>query len=421
LTKKIEKPKREVTKRQLSHWQQQKKRQRITLGIGIFIIIAVLGIVGIGWYIKLYQPLHQTVIRVNDTTFDMNYYIKMLKYYGEGQPSYNIYRLADEVVWIIEQDELARQGAMELGITVSEEEVEKELKSYDPPLSKDYRDVARVRTLKKKLLDEYFEQMVPMFAEQRHILAILLESETQATEVRARLESDEDFGELAGELSLESFSKTKSGDLGWQPKEILADLLTTSIPGDYAFDSDVGVLSQPIYDEMKIKSVGYWLVEVLERKQEPEQAHVRAILLGNEEQAQQVKNRLEAGEDFATLSKEFSQYGVAQENDGDLGWLSPGMGSPVFEELVFDTELELKTLRGPIRDETALTKGGYWLVKALDIDDNKEISDEDRDLLKIKALNEWGSSLWDDPKNEIDDSYLDAEKKEWAIKKAMES
>ena len=48
--------------------------------------------------------MHEIIIRVNDTNFNMNYYIKTLKYYGEGQPSYYIAYLADEVVKIIEQN-----------------------------------------------------------------------------------------------------------------------------------------------------------------------------------------------------------------------------------------------------------------------------------------------------------------------------
>ena len=39
------------------------------------------------------------------------------------------------------------------------------------------------------------------------------------------------------------------------------------------------------------------------------------------------------------------------------------------------------------------------------------------DFLKGKLLNEWVSALWDEA--EIDDSYLDADKKMWAIEKAM--
>ena len=418
--KKGEKPRREVTKRQLSQWQKQKKRERIILGVGILIIVAVLGIVGVGWYISQYQPRHQTVIKVNDAEFNMNYYIKMLEYYGaygEGLPIEYMYGLANEVVMAIAQNELIRQGAMELDITISNSAVDEKLKGYDPPLSKDYRDIVRAEMLVSKLLDEHFEQEVPQFVEQRHVLAMFLESESQAMEVRARLEDGESFTELAGELSLDSFSKEKKGDLGWRPKGVLAELLDSSIFEVYAFYFGVGVLNQPIYDEEKTKSVGYWLIKVLERKEESDEAHIQAILLGSEEKAQDVRARLEAGEDFAKLAKELSQHDASKENGGDLDWLTPGTMSLDFDEFAFNSEIELETLSEPIRDEATWTRGGYWLLKVVAEEDNIKMEDDDRDFLKGELFNEWFSALWDDA--EIDDSYLDDEWKRWAIEKAI--
>jgi len=425
--KKVEKPRREVTKRQLSQWQRQKRRQRITLGFGIFIIVAVLGIVGVGvytkWYIPEYKPLRQTVITVNDTEFNMDYYIEMLKIYGEGQPSYYMSYLADEVVRYIEQNELIRQGAMELGISVSDTEVDEKLRSLDLPLNQHYRDIVSTELLISKLSDEYFEQQVPVSAEQRHVMAMLLESESQAIEVRARLESGEDFAELAGELSLEGISKNKEGDLGWHPKHILTALLGTSIPDEYAFGCEVGELSQPLYDETITKRVGYWLIKVLEREEESGEAHVQAILLGSEEEAQDVRARLEASEDFdkdfAELAGELSQHDASRESGGDLGWLTPGTMCPAFDEFVFDAEIELGMLSEPIRDDTVITKGGYWLLKVVDEDEDRQIEDDDRVLLKGKFLNEWVWGLWDNA--EIDDSYLDSEWKTWAVERAIGS
>jgi len=419
--KKVEKPRREVTKRQLSHWQQQKKRKRIILGLGILVIVAVLGVMGAGWYFGYYQPLHQVVVRVDNTEFNMNYYIKMLKFYGEGRPIQYMDALASELVVVIERNELIRKGALKLGITVSDKAVDEKLKSYDPPLSKDYRDIVRTELLISKLLDRHFEQTVPVFAEQRHIMAMFLESESQATEVRARVEAGEDFAELAGELSLDGLSKDKKGDLGWHPEDVLAELLATSIPGEYAFGSEVGVLSQPIYDETKTKSVSYWLVKILDRQQEPEQVHVQAILLGSEEEAQDVRARLEAGEDFVTLAEEFSHHEATRGSGGDFGWLSLG---DVAQGLAFAAwtdifELEVGVISEPIRDDTEVTAGGYWLLKVLDKEDNKQISDDDRNLLKAKALDEWVFSLWYDPGNEVN-SYLTDEMREWAIAKATE-
>ncbi len=413
--KKVERPAPIVTKRQLSRWQQQKKRQRIIAVAGIFIIVAVIVTVGAGWYIGQYRPLHQTVITVNDARFDMDYYIKMLKFYGEGQSSYY---LADEVVRVIERNELLRQEVGKLGITVSDDAADEELKSHNPPFNDAHRDVVRTQMLVTKLRDEYFEQRVPVSTEQRHIMAMFLESKSQATEVRARLEAGEDFAELAGELSLESLSD--KGDLGWQAKEVLDILLGTSVFGGYAFSAEVGTLSEPIYDEDMTKSVGYWLIEVLEREEEAEEAYVQAILLGSEEEAPEVKAKLEAGEDFATLAKELSQLEGAKENAGYLGLLIPDMMTSAFDEVVFGAKLEPGTLSEPVRDEDVITKGGYWLVKVLDKADNRQIEDTDRNLLKAKAFNDWLLALWDDPEN-IVESYLDDEKKAWAIERALGS
>ena len=414
--KKAEKPQRILTKRQLSRWQQQEKRRRIILGVGIFIIVTVLAIMGVGWYIGQYQPLHRPAIRVNDTEFNMKYYVEMLKLRGEDQPASYLQNLADEVVINIVQNELIRQGALKLEISVSDDAVKKELKSSDLPNNEVLRDLMRNQLLIGKLLDEYFEQQVPLSAEQRHVMAMLLESEEQAIEVRARLENDESFTEVAEELTLESFSKANQGDFGWLPKEILNDLLGTSMV-EYIFSAEAGVLSQPLYDEEISKGVGYWLVKVLDRNEEEEEVRTQVMLLGSEAEAQEVIGRLEAGEDFATLAKEFSQLAGVEENEGEY-MLAPGTITPILDEFVFDPETELETLSEPIRDETIATEGGYWLIKVVAEDEDRRIEAEDRDWLKAKALNEWVTSLWEDPENEVDDSYLNDEKKAWAIEQA---
>jgi len=417
--KKVEKPKREVTKRQLSQWQQQTKRRRLFLILGISVIAVVSVVTGRGFYITYYQPMHETVIRVNDTEFNMGYYIKMLEFSGRGQPDYLPY-LADQVVTDIERNELIRQEAEKLGIIATNSEVDEMLKEFDPPLSKDYSDLIRAEILKGKLRDVYFDQGVPMFAEQRHIMAMFLESENQTAEVKTRLENGEDFGELANELSLEGFSQTENGDLGWYPYGILSEILGLSIPEYYAFTSEVGVLSEALYDEARTKSVGYWLVKVLDIDEEDEEAEfeLQVMLLGSEQEVQEVITRLEGGEDFATLAEELSQHDASKEKGGDLGWLASDEINPVYQDFVLNAELE--ALSEPIKDDGVVTKGGYWLVKVLDKEDNRQIEDSDRDLLKAKALDEWVSSLWDNPENEVE-SYLDDEKKAWAIAEAMKN
>ena len=417
--KKAEKPKREVTKRQLSRWQQQKRRQRIIFGSGILIIAAVLSVVGAGvynrWYIPEYKPLHETVIEVNETKFDMDYYVKMLKLYGGGTSIEQMQFMAEYVITIIERNELVRQEAVKLGISVSDEEVDEELKSYDPPLSKDYRDVVRAEMLKNRLRDEYFEQQVPKSAEQRHVWAMFLESENQVNEVKASLGAGELFTELAGELSLDSVCKEKKGDLGWRPWGVLPLLLESSILEENVFNCEARVLSEPIFEETKIKMVGYWLIEVMERDEEAETAQVKVMLLGSEQEANEVRAELEAGKDFATLAEDFSQHDESRENGGEFE-VSQGMMSSAFDDFAFSAEIGV--LSQPIPDDTVFTEGGYWLLRVTEIDNNRQIEEEDRDLLKGEALNQWVNGLLDDPENNVV-SYLDDAKKGWAIMHAI--
>jgi hypothetical protein len=416
--KKAEKAPREYTRRQLSQWRRQKRRQRIIFFSGVSIIAAIVLIVLIGWYMGEYRPLHQTVIRVNDTEFDMIYYIDALKISGRDQPVENIQSLADSAVREIEQNELIRQGAWQLGISVGDDEVKERLEGSDIPINDASLDLVRSQLLRNRLYHEYFKPQVPESDQQVLMMAMMLESESQAAEVRTRLQNSENFTALAEELSLDYYSKENKGELGWHPESILRAMLDSSVPVEYAFGSGIGVLSQPRYDEEKNKQVGYWLIRVLEKQYEDD-AQVQALLLGSEEEAGDVRARLEAGEDLPTLAKELSQFEESRKQKGELGIVTKGEMSSAFEEYVFNPEVEIGAWSEPIRDDTLWTKGGYWLIEVLDKDDDRRLDDDDRDYLTTKAFNDWLYLLWADPGNEVDHSYLDAEMRQWAIDRVM--
>jgi parvulin-like peptidyl-prolyl isomerase len=420
--KKIERPKRKPTKRQLSHWQKQKRRQRFILGIGISVIIAALGLVGAGiyyqWYVPQEKPLKETVIEVNDTRFDMAYYIDNLKYQLEGLSPELVSYYLDIIAEGIQQNELIRQEALELGITISDTEVKEEIKNGELPDNRAVRDIIRVQLLIQKLREGYFNEQVPVSAEQRHIIAMFLEGEGQVKEVRDRLDNGEDFGQLAGELSLDSYTKENNGDLGWRPEGIIDRLLQTSVLEEYVFSYTVGEVVAPVCDVEKTKELGYWLIEVIERNEETGEANVQAMMLPSEEEAQMIVSRLSGGEDFAELAGEYSQS-WSEEDGADLGWLAEGEVSDAFSEFVFNPETELNTVSEPIRDEDISTKGGCWLFEVLD-SGVREISDEDRDVLIEQAMQDWLGSLLEDPEN-IVLSYLNDEMREFAMSKFSES
>ena len=424
--KQHEQHRREPTRHQLSHQQQQKRRQRLFLIIGIAVISVVGGILGGGWYKNEYLPMRETVISVNDTDFTMGYYVDILRaqggvyeqIYGPEQSSYYLQGLPDQVERFIQQTELMRQAAVGLGIAVSDAEVTEVFKEGDPSLSQDYRELVRHDLLVQRLLDEHFEQQIPESSEQRHIMAMFLESESQAVSTRASLAEGEDFATLASELSLEKLSPEGEGDFDWHPVGILSERFGLSVVEDYAFSVEAGTLSQPLYDEERVKEGGYWLAEVLEKDEDAsgELFHVQVILLGSEEEAQEIRARLEEGEDFATLAEEYSQHDASREDGGDLDWLGPDDIEPVLEDFILNSEVG--TLSEPVRDDTAATTGGYWLVKVVAEEESRQISDDDREFLKAEVLDDWINSLWDDPNNKFE-SYLSSAQKAWALEKAL--
>ena len=406
--KKVEKPKPWVSKHQLSRWEKQKKRQRIILIVGVSIIVAALLVIGVGWFLSQFLPMNQTVIKVNDTEFDMEYYVEMLKIYSWNQSESYIQYISDEVLKNIERNELVRQEALKLGISISKDEVAEELKSFDLPNDEVHRDIVRAQLIIRRLLEEYFDPQVPVTAEQVHLMAMLLESEQQATEVRAKLEKGESFTELAGELSLDYLSKTNQGDFDWHPQVIFNELLPEMVVA-HAFNAQAGTLSRPLYDEKVNKAVGYWLVKVVAMNEETEEAHVQALLLGSEAEAKDIVARVEGGEDFDAL---------VQESGGESEITPPGVMSPVIDEFIFDPDLEIGVLSQPIRDDSIITEGGYWLVRVEGKEEDRPMGDEDRDLLKGKAIDNWVDSLWDNPANEVA-SYLTDEKKLWTIEQVI--
>jgi parvulin-like peptidyl-prolyl isomerase len=327
--------------------------------------------------------------------------------------------MADTIVRGIEQNELIRLGADDLGITVTEDEAIQTLENAGLSVSEPRIDSARSQLLQEKLFDEYFQEEVPESQPQAHIRAMLLESEEQASEVRGRLLSSENFTALAGELSLDNYTKTNSGDVGWHPESIFPVLLGSSVPGNYAFGSEAGMLSQPRYDAEISKPVGFWLVKVLERDEEAETVQLQGLLLSSEPEALDLKARLETGEDLAALAEEFSQDGRTQQNGGEMGLAGKDELSPALAEYVFSQETEIEKWSQPVRDDTVSTTGAYWLVEVIDKDDDRQLSEEDRNYLLNEAFNYWLSLLWVDTNISIDDSGLTAEKKDWAIERAL--
>ena len=255
------------TKRQLSHWQRQQRTQRIIRIAAIIFFICVLGYVGYGYYDNEVKPFKQPVLRVDDTVFDMGYYMKVLDLYSRGQESVVVSLIADMVLDSIEQQELTVREAAGLGITVSDEEIDSKLDEVGLTDDKVHKKVIGAELVTDRLMADYFDPKIPVACEQVQVQAMFLESETVAEEVASKLEAGDDFAALAKEFSTEAQTNESGGDLGWLPKgfsDVLLGGLGGSLLSEIMFEMEPEMLSEPIYDESVTKEVGYWLIEVLD-------------------------------------------------------------------------------------------------------------------------------------------------------------
>jgi len=84
-------------------------------------------------------------------------------------------------------------------------------------------------------------------------------------------------------------------------------------------------------------------------------ARARHILVATEEQANDLKQQIVGGADFADLARQYSQC-PSGRNGGDLGEFSPGQMVKEFNDVCFNDEVGV--VHGPVR-----TQFGYHLIE----------------------------------------------------------
>lgn len=140
--------------------------------------------------------------------------------------------------------------------TASEKAVLALLKTLSP---EDFERLVIIPAAYQLKLDQVLRAEVPESAEQVHARHIVLDTEEDAKKARERLVAGEDFATVAKEVSKDTTSAEKGGDLGWQPRDAFVKEFA-----DVVFSLPAGQLSEPIKT-----SFGYHIVEVLGREVRP--------------------------------------------------------------------------------------------------------------------------------------------------------
>jgi foldase protein PrsA len=286
-------------------------------------VVTVIAVVGYGCYATQYKPWHQPIVRVNNTVFDMDYFVKMLRIFGAGQDPSADFELAFSVVGSVENYELSRQAAREFGILddiISDENVEAELQRY-------------LSSANGTVTEEQFQEILKEY----------------------RI-SEAEFKQM-----------------------LIESIVLLTALADYIGEQEIPA--------------------------NVEQIQVQAMLLGTEGEALEVRDRWNEGEEFSQLIDDYSPL-----QNYDEEWLPRGIESSVFDEAAFS--LGLDELSQPIQQEDLIRQSGYWLIKILDKEEDRPLSDENRGILVGEAFSDWFEK--EKEENQID-NYLDSEKILWAL------
>jgi hypothetical protein len=263
------KPKPIVTaaKKQPPRWQRERSiALYIWVAAGV-VIALVAGLVGYWAYDTYAAPWRQVVVRINDTTLDMDYYVRMLRVYGGSMgTSTDAATVAYQVLERIEDNEVIAQSASDLGVTVTPEEISADI---DQDLSaaiggnttptteemdelyaqflegmkisdEDYREIVAAELLREKVTDYIDENEVPHEAEQVYLHIIPMDDEELAGNVTAMLRGGGNFTEAAAEYSVVPEIAAAGGDVGWLPRGMYPEL------DDVIFSLEVGNVTGPL-------------------------------------------------------------------------------------------------------------------------------------------------------------------------------
>jgi parvulin-like peptidyl-prolyl isomerase len=414
LAKKHEKTevKSHLTRHQLSRHRRQQRIQFIIYISGAVFFALLICFIGYGYWDVQIKPYRLQVAKINGTTYDMDYYLKMLELYSKGQDATKTATLADNLIKTIEYNQALIKAAPELGVTVTSDDISSMLKKASLPDEQVYRDAAEATLLTDKLGTDYFDKEVPTSTEQVRAQALFVESTEMAEKVAARLAVTDNFTEAAKEFSLESITRDNGGDLGWLPKghlDISLGTLGNGALNNILFTLQPGVLSQPTFDGTVSKSLGYWVVQVTEN--DPTNGkHVRGILTGSRHDGDAIRTKILDGEDFATLVRDYSQDKSISDNVGYLGWLGQGISNRTINALAMP--LEPGDVSQPGADSSVQTVGGYWLARVLEKDENRALDTSTRQRIASGLFQNW---IVGKMKNDSVQTLITEDKKAWAL------
>lgn len=188
----------------------------------------------------------------------------------------------------------------------------------------------------------------------------------EAEEVREQLAADDaDWYEIAAEVSDDTGSGARGGDLGWYDP---ANTGFVEAFSDALADLEVGELSEPIRSEF-----GWHVIEKTAERASPQQ------------QAEELVEELRDDPDaFAETASRISEDPETAREGGELGWVARYELDEAREAVVFGlTEV------GEISEPVDAGSEGITIYQLLESSDGREIDDEQLATIRTTGFDRW--------------------------------
>jgi peptidyl-prolyl cis-trans isomerase D len=189
--------------------------------------------------------------------------------------------------------------------------------------------------------------------------------------------------------SSEPITPTETPSPTWTPyptaTPVSLDSFQTSYKSQLEYLSKTYSISEGQFRRMvEVQVLRTKLQAIMETQVAPTglQIHAAHILVATQEEATKVKERLDAGEDFAALAAELSTDTSNKDTGGDLGWFSKGSMVAAFDNVAF--EMQPGQISDPVQ-----TDYGWHIIKLIEADPNHTLDEASLAQKKSSALTDW--------------------------------
>lgn len=222
----------------------ERGNRNLIIGGVVAVVIIALGIIGFGIYQTQIKPLNKTVLRVGETEYSLAHLERRMRLTQIENPTFAqggqiLLQLPNFVLDELEQEATLLEAAGTIDVTVTEEDVDNEIKrrgglaedveasvfaeefrsqvKTSPLHADEYRQYLRAQLLQEKV-NNYFVFLAPASEPQVRSRWIAFDDEDKADAALIRLDDGENFEALARELSIDSASAETGGLVEWRPR-----------------------------------------------------------------------------------------------------------------------------------------------------------------------------------------------------------